>query len=1360
MKRDRPDMNSNRQATMRPGSGENNSQNNKEEQAIEVGVYRVSRVGDTVRFDATKPNTGLGVSTNLEVDVSRLRRLRRCTLMDIVNQIYIGWSAKIVDITTKMKNGTQEFTERQVEQALSLANQKVFAVHGGNDRLLVLRTFLLHLRDTRPCSGIIENYEFAETEERVTIDSGVAFASSCRRVIIKGRKNHERCNQCGFTNTKLHSYLRRNTKKMNTPTVTTPLKYTKNTMLTVEERLKKAEKMIKEKNNELRRLKRRSIEQQCSAFTKLEDRKQDRIEHTPSQRVCKDIIRDFNEANWRTKENKMAGMRWSRGTKQFATKIYLKSQALYLTLGNDIPLPSLQTTRSFIKRYCTGDIRPSVRELRQFKQRLSNAIDDKKTTKFAVSMAIDAMVVSEKVVLCSKTGDVVGAIDDQLTAAWDSRIETPDHLSSIIITSLADPTQTFCVSELFSKGDPDEFEMEFHITHAIAALAEAGITVDVVVMDYASKNRAWMKLNNITHDKPEWVTPVSTNSILVIPDGPHLVKRMRNQLYKRSLRLSTNGDAFGWNTIRFIHRLQDEAARKGKLERLYKLGVDAVDLDSSNKMRVKSAMRIFSDEMCTYVSTHKGKAISRDFITFLKRSASVVKAIMDKRTPWESAKPERLVKMEDDVKFFQRWRKSVHEDLRYTNDTIGHFQQHAYVIRALLRRYPRDGIKYGFVNQDAVECRFSCMRSASNTSDHPTPYEVKSNAAKIDAAQLMVKGTGSTRTNISVHQDMCELDTPPKAVARHTTQGTTPERVLEQVESSRSSRRTLQFGDAFETRHKDIINDTRSIKRQHSNTTLKVEQTLVEFRDNVARFVDAVAHQLVPRLDDLNCTGIDIQDVVRRVLDTLSAEQCTTRGHGIRAVLRDLKGRGQKQQLVSIEATSLIVRVCSHVERWDQLAAATTLMDGSTIDPMFPSDLATVYGQIGFVPHQLYKRSRHHFFDEATKAAAVQIYDCLVTSDQERLTVSSILSHSDHVHPLVVIPHRCTISTQVELETYKTCASTRFFAVALSVDAVIRYVCKRFLPLTGYEEQKCIEFTLNQTRIHWKRLLGALYDQNVVVSMIKSMWRTRRRGLLNRINDATSSDKKTVRTRLRAKRKNRTQLTCDVSAIINLIKRIVQVGSTEDPLTLHYYLVGLLEHLEDDDESSHDSDDDADENDNPTVSNSRMVSAFAKLPPMRLLGLADAYGVATLYTKAKQKIYRVGLAERLEYVIRQKQCTDPETLNLDFEKLGFTITEAIKSNFADHHLLDILPIAILCNPQRTRWELGNMNKMTQVLYIMGLGLENLDNPKLPRKTILDNMFTAIETVVAEAVEHGTFEDVVHTEHLASLRTAFLPKRTK
>ena len=195
----------------------------------------------------------------------------------------------------------------------------------------------------------------------------------------------------------------------------------------------------------------------------------------------------------------------------------------------------------------------------------------------------------------------------------------------------------------------------------VGLLHAHGFSVLLTGCDGAAENRAFMVMNGCTEDNSKTINPFSKQPLVFISDPPHLLKKLRNNIYnsgykEESARYSRcmmlDSIPILWNHIYSVYQ-------RDKQRHLFSTDMRSshVHLDSLSKMRVKLAVQVLNSkvrkdmqsfEPTTTLSTQK-------YILHCEKLWSV----FNDTKPLSSVSGPRLLELNAVLMFFRNWKEQL-----------------------------------------------------------------------------------------------------------------------------------------------------------------------------------------------------------------------------------------------------------------------------------------------------------------------------------------------------------------------------------------------------------------------------------------------------------------------------------------------------------------------------------------------------------------------------------------------------------------------------------------------------------------------------------------------------------------------------
>lgn len=193
--------------------------------------------------------------------------------------------------------------------------------------------------------------------------------------------------------------------------------------------------------------------------------------------------------------------------------------------------------------------------------------------------------------------------------------------------------------------------------------------------DGAAENRAFMNMNGTNASKSKCYNPFSQKPLFFISDPPHLMKKLRNNIYSSDFKcqnarftrlLQKDGKYILWDHIYSVYR-------RDKSRRLYATDLRSahVHLDNLSKMRVKLAVNTLSEKVRKEMAAHENNATEKtqEFITMCETLWNVFN---DSR-PLQSMTDPRITNLNQVLNYFKVWKQDLEQTFLRRIDVSQHF---------------------------------------------------------------------------------------------------------------------------------------------------------------------------------------------------------------------------------------------------------------------------------------------------------------------------------------------------------------------------------------------------------------------------------------------------------------------------------------------------------------------------------------------------------------------------------------------------------------------------------------------------------------------------------------------------------------
>ena len=438
-------------------------------------------------------------------------------------------------------------------------------------------------------------------------------------------------------------------------------------------------------------------------------------------------------------------MRWHPKVIQWCLIQYRRSQSTYdqMRSAGLLRLPSGRTLfdyNVFSKAQSGWQADTLVEMRRQFDEMVK--AHPNVTSGHVGGLFFDEVKVKEGIVYDQATGKLVGFVD---VNPEDAVANDNNDLQDIVATN----AMQFYFKSLFSTfAFPCAYFMTRSVTSTqintmfwdgVMALHSHGFEVLLACADGASYNRTFFNMH-VSEEDWKCPNPFTGEPIFFISDPPHLLKKLRNQLFnsgdgeRHTRRMMQQGAPLVWQHIEAVR----EENQNGPL-RTTPLTKEHTELDSMSKMKNKLAYDIFSPTVYTHMEKHNREATVATR-AYLKQCQTLLE-VFQSTEPLKLPEDKRLQQLRDVKKWFTAWREDVRhayldkairarrftawqtfEDLCLTVNGLCGFIDHIVHLRFVA--------KYGgglFVipkrlSQDIVESYFSLQRSSCGGNTNMTGY--------------------------------------------------------------------------------------------------------------------------------------------------------------------------------------------------------------------------------------------------------------------------------------------------------------------------------------------------------------------------------------------------------------------------------------------------------------------------------------------------------------------------------------------------------------------------------------------------------------------------------------------------------------
>ena len=200
-------------------------------------------------------------------------------------------------------------------------------------------------------------------------------------------------------------------------------------------------------------------------------------------------------------------------------------------------------------------------------------------------------------------------------------------------------------------------------------------TILLACCDGAPENRAFMNMNGNNASHSRCYNPFSRKPLFFISDPPHLLKKLRNNVYSSGFKcqnsrftrlLQKNGKYILWDHIYSVYQ-------RDKKRRLYATDLRSahVHLDNLSKMRVKLAVNTLSEKVCRDMALHENitTEMTQEFI----KMCEMLWNVFNDNSPLQSITDQRITNLNQVLNYFKAWKQELQHTFNRRADVSDHF---------------------------------------------------------------------------------------------------------------------------------------------------------------------------------------------------------------------------------------------------------------------------------------------------------------------------------------------------------------------------------------------------------------------------------------------------------------------------------------------------------------------------------------------------------------------------------------------------------------------------------------------------------------------------------------------------------------
>ena len=333
----------------------------------------------------------------------------------------------------------------------------------------------------------------------------------------------------------------------------------------------------------------------------------------------------------------------------------------------------------------------------------------------------------------------------------------------------------------FGSSTATSHELYTTFWECVDQLDEVGFTVDYVMLDGASTNRAFMKMLMDSPRDRKYMFPnvfYQKHSICAIQDIMHVLKKVRNNLESScSENRSKAGRYLVLNEVSVLWEHWQECFNfnfQNGFAIHRKLTEEHMALTPASKMRNHLAIQVLDKDMLflmkSYQSTLQDPERLSSSVAILENTAELTSMFCDHNRPISSLSDERLKSLETILSFFNSWETQVQSSKAYTSkknlmteETRDDLNSSVSGFLSLCRIHVKSGnsINPGYLNSDLVEnffCQQRGIRNGLNTNPTLAQYGPSKTAIILGQQSISNKANSGTSTALYKALKPCPLN--------------------------------------------------------------------------------------------------------------------------------------------------------------------------------------------------------------------------------------------------------------------------------------------------------------------------------------------------------------------------------------------------------------------------------------------------------------------------------------------------------------------------------------------------------------------------------------------------------------------------
>ena len=377
-------------------------------------------------------------------------------------------------------------------------------------------------------------------------------------------------------------------------------------------------------------------------------------------------------------------MRWHPLIIKWCLRMYSKSHAAYEDLRDSgfLKLPSGRLLSDY-KNFSSPRSGWQTSTLWEMKEKFDKTKIGKRGQ--LGGLFFDEVKIKEGLVFDPSTFELVGFVDlddDETDLPLVGQLKETDCNPQ---NKLATHVLQFYFKSLFGKF---EFPCAFFLTRGVSSqklnrifwqgvsmLHGFQFTIMLACCDGAPENRAFMNMNGTNPSKSKCYNPFSKKPLFFISDPPHLLKKLRNNIYSSGFKiqnprftrvLQRNGKYILWEHIYSVYQ-------RDRRRRLYATDLRSahVHLDNLSKMRVKLAVQTLSRKVQRDMAAHENNETyeTQEFICM----CATLWDVFNDSMPLQSITDPRIAKLNQVLNYFKTWKQQLSQIFQRRADVSDHF---------------------------------------------------------------------------------------------------------------------------------------------------------------------------------------------------------------------------------------------------------------------------------------------------------------------------------------------------------------------------------------------------------------------------------------------------------------------------------------------------------------------------------------------------------------------------------------------------------------------------------------------------------------------------------------------------------------